>query len=209
MPLIHQQVINQNIQLGVWHINEPLSFFTKTIVLQKNIMHPHKQLQHAAGRYLLTLLQPNFPINEVVIAKNNRPYLPNKQFYFSISHCSNYAAAIISSTNNVGIDVEIPTTKVLKVLHKFLSPIEKNIFKVENSTTANILLPTVLWSAKEALFKWWGNGEIDFREHLQINSFELLQQGSFTAKFLAHQQNENLWMHYKVFDEFVLVYTSL
>lgn len=206
MPLIHQQVIHQNTRVGVWHITEPLSFFTHSIQLQRVISHPQKQLQHAAGRYLLQYLQPHFPVNEIEITANNKPHIQNNTWHFSISHCGNYAAAIVSTKQQVGIDVEIPTTKVLKVAHKFLSHTERNHFNVLNILESPILLPTVLWSAKEALFKWWGNGEVDFKEHLQIQPFLLEAQGSFKAMFTHPMCNKQLQMQYIVFEEFVLVY---
>jgi phosphopantetheinyl transferase len=207
MPIIHQQVINQNTQLGVWHITEPLDFFINNIVVQKNITHPQKQLQHAAGRFLLKLLQPSFPIADIQIATNSRPFLQNEAFHFSISHCGFYAAAIVSKSKAVGIDVEIQTPKLLKLQQKFLSQQEIEQFGLRISNEANIVMLTILWSAKEALFKWWGKGEIDFKQHLYIHPFQLQQQGVIKGIFSAHAIQEQIKMQYYVFEKFVLVYT--
>ena len=96
MPLFFQQNINASTRLGIWHITEPEEFFLAKVPLQKNITHPHKRLQHLAGRYLLQYLFPDFPYNEILIADTRKPYLPNDQYHFSISLCSNYAAVFIS-----------------------------------------------------------------------------------------------------------------
>jgi hypothetical protein len=61
MPLFYQHNINDIAKLAVWHISEPEDFFLEKVQLQKTINHPHKRLQHLAGRYLLQLLHPDFP----------------------------------------------------------------------------------------------------------------------------------------------------
>ena len=97
MPLFFQHTINETTKLGIWHIEEEEDFFLAKVPLQKSITHPHKRLQHLAGRYLLQYLFPDFPYTEILIADTRKPYLPNDQYHFSISHCSDYAAVIISA----------------------------------------------------------------------------------------------------------------
>ncbi len=96
MPLFYQHNINQTAKLAVWNITEPEDFFLKKVRLQKEIHHPHKRLQHLAGRYLLQLLNPGFPLHLIEIADSNKPLLANEEFHFSISHCGDFAAAIVS-----------------------------------------------------------------------------------------------------------------
>ncbi|MEP6514059.1 MAG: 4-phosphopantetheinyl transferase, partial [Parafilimonas sp.] len=102
MSLFYQHTINQTTRLGIWHIEEKENFFSDKIPLQQNITHPHKRLQHLAGRYLLKYLFPDFPYEEILIADTRKPYLPGEQYHFSISHCGDYAAVIVSSTDRVG-----------------------------------------------------------------------------------------------------------
>ena len=82
--------------MAVWHIAEPESFFLEQVPLQKQISHPHKRLQHLAGRLLLKELVPGFPVELIRIADTKKPYLENEPYHFSISHCGDYAAAIVS-----------------------------------------------------------------------------------------------------------------
>ena len=51
----------------------------------------------------------------------------------------------------------------------------------------NIQQLTLLWSCKEAVFKWWGNGEVDFSEMIRIKHFELLQKGNATIEFKENE----------------------
>ena len=177
MPLVYQQNINLTTKLGVWHIAEEKDFFLQQVPLQSQITHPHKQLQHLAGRYLLKALYPDFPYELIRIADTRKPFLENEAYHFSISHCGDYAAAMVSSSERVGVDVELVTQKVARVKHKFLSDREQAMIgAIENVSFKFLLydsLLTAAWSIKEALYKWYGDGEIDFKEHLHIDEIHL------------------------------------
>ena len=171
MPLIHSQQLNNNTKIGVWHITETEDFFFEKFSLLRNITHPHKRLQHLAGRHLLSILFPNFPVELIKIADTKKPFLQDEAFHFSISHCGAYAAAIVSTQNRVGIDIETPHPKVERIQHKFLTEDEKEILKSFPSNKEHIL--TMVWSIKEAVFKWYGLGEVDFKKQININTLQL------------------------------------
>lgn len=166
MPLVYQQNINESTRLGVWHIEEDESFFLGRVPLGRSITHPRKRLQHLAGRLLLSELFPAFPVDLIRIADTRRPFLDDDVFHFSISHGGDYAAALVSTTQRVGVDIEIPHNKIEKLSGKFLSPEEKNLIGAWQ--VDNVRQLTLAWSIKESLFKWYGRSEMDFRKHLQI-----------------------------------------
>jgi len=203
LALFYQQNINSNTSLAIWKIEESEDFFTQAVSLQREITHPHKRLQHLAGRYLLKFLYPDFPDEEILIANTRKPYLPYEQYHFSISHCGNFAAAIVSKTERVGIDIEIPTTKVLKIQNKFLN--ENEISNIQHSIL-NIQLNTLLWSCKEAMYKWWGWGEVDFKKMLQLQFISINEEGNMLAKFVHHNIKANLQLHYKLFENLCLAW---
>lgn len=178
MPLVYQQNINAHSRLGVWHIAEEENYFLERVPLQKEITHPHKRLQHLAGRLLLSELYEDFPIRLIQIADTRKPYLPGEAFHFSISHCGDYAAAIVSRENRVGVDIEIPQDKIEKIRHKFLEKQEQELLQVLSTDPLKAL--TMAWSVKEAMFKWYATGKVDFREHMQINECRLADN-QFTA----------------------------
>ena len=87
-----------------------------------------KDLQHLAGRYLLTELFADFPLEEILIADTRKPYLEDEQYHFSISHFGHYAAAIVKPvTNRVGVDIEKTSPTIEKIRNKFLSSQESDI----------------------------------------------------------------------------------
>jgi phosphopantetheinyl transferase len=192
MSLVYQQNINPATRLGVWHITEEEDFFIKEhIPLGRDISHPQKRLQHLAGRYLLKELFPGFPYQLIRIAETRKPFIKNESYHFSISHCKDYAAAIVSTNNRVGVDVEMITTKVLKIKHKFLGTAEQEMIAQMAPVNSDyyIQLMTTAWSIKETLFKWYGDGELDFIDHLQIEAFNITgNTGIASCKVLKHEK---------------------
>ena len=112
MPIFYQQDIDTYTRLAIWKLEEAEDFFLKAVPLQREITHPHKRLQHLAGRWLLKYLFPEFPLELIRIADTRKPFLENEIFHFTISHCVDYAAVIVSEKCRVGVDIEIPTQKV-------------------------------------------------------------------------------------------------
>jgi phosphopantetheinyl transferase len=204
MPLYFQHIISPNTKLAIWQIEENESFFLQKVSLQRSITHPHKRLQHLAGRYLLRYLFADFPNEEIEIASTRKPFLPDEQYHFSISHCGNFAAAIVSKNERVGIDIELVTNKVAKIAHKFLNENEKSAIDYRPLTVDERL--TLFWSAKETVFKWWGKGEVDFKQHIQLQDFNVAHP-SFQATFTKLSVPQLLTINYQVFNNLCLTFT--
>lgn len=203
MPLVYQQNINLTTKLGVWYIAEEKDFFLQQVPLQRQITHPRKQLQHLAGRYLLKALYPDFPYELIRIADTRKPFLENETYHFSISHCGDYAAAMVSSSERVGVDVELITQKVASVKHKFLSDREQTMIRAIENVSFELLydsLLTAAWSIKEALYKWYGDGEIDFKEHLQIDEIHLTGDGGVAHCTVKKNRPIPLQVHFLFFN---------
>ena len=211
MPIFYQQIINHHTKLAIWKIEENESFFTNVVPIQSNITHPHKRLQHLAGRFLLKYLFPNFPYSEIKIADTRKPFLPNDLFHFSISHCNNFAGAIVSTKQRVGIDVEQIDKRVLKIVPKFLSDNERNIFDLkvfdnQEKLKTQLQYATLLWSIKESLFKWYSLGNVDFKTMLSIDYNEVEEQGILSSAVITPTQIFNLQTHYAFFGNLCLSY---
>jgi len=199
MPLFFHQQINNNTRLGIWKIEETEEFFKGNVPQHRDVTHPRKRLQHLAGRFLLQYLFPDFPYELIQIADTRKPFLPNEQYHFSISHCGDYAAAIVSSESRVGVDVELIRPLVGQLIPKFLSEAETNLLY-----RATILeQSTIMWSAKEAVFKWYGEGKVDFREHIQLKKQHESPQ---VIDCFFSKNNTQLAIHYQRFDQLVLAW---
>jgi phosphopantetheinyl transferase len=205
VPIFFQQQINPTTRLGIWKIEETEDFFLSNVPLQREVTHPHKRLQHLAGRFLLQFLFPGFPYELIRIADTRKPYLPDEEYHFSISHCGDYAAAIVSSDHRVGIDIEIPSPKVDRIRDKFLNREEllKSEIRISKFESLRLYELTVLWSAKEAVFKWYGNGSVDFRQHIQLQNANEAEE---TIECFFAKTNQRLEIHHHQFDNLVLAW---
>ena len=169
MALFYQHTINGGTKLAIWRIEEPEDFFLSKVPLKRDVSHPYKRLQHLAGRYLLPTLFEDFPLAEILIADTKKPFLEDEKYHFSISHCGNYAAAIASNHQRVGIDIELVTPRIRVIGPKFLNEEEKLFLKsYEHLPEMDLELHTILWSVKESIFKWYGEGQVDFKNHMQL-----------------------------------------
>ena len=217
MPIFFQHQINETTRLGIWKIEETEEFFRSNVPLQSRVTHPHKRLQHLAGRFLLQFLFPGFPYELIKIADTLKPFLPDERYYFSISHCGDFAAAIASTQQRVGIDIEIPTARIHIISPKFLSKFEIQYLSIEDKLfleqwglkeKAETEFLTFLWSAKEAIFKWYGNGQVDFSKHISLNGDILVQEDDLLEMpfIFTKKGRQHFTIHGRLIDKLVLAW---
>ncbi len=207
MPLFYQQNINETTRLAIWKIEETEDFFLSKVPLQREITHPNKRVQHLAGRYLLPFLFNDFPHKEIEIADTRKPFLPNEEYHFSISHCSTYASAIASRDCRVGVDIELTTPRLEKIKPKFLHADELRFVNLQ-LPAQQLKLLSILWSAKEAMYKWYGAGSVDFSEMMRTFPFQLTHEGNIDAAFIKNDLQQKLLLHYKLIEELTLVWVG-
>ena len=208
MPLFYQHNINETTKLAVWHITEKEDFFLEKVTIQKEIMHPHKRLQHLAGRYLLQILDPDFPFHLIEIAASKKPLLSNGKIHFSISHCGDYAAAIISGDKLAGIDVELITPKIELVKEKFLRESELKLSKTANAEpkAASFWLLTLFWSAKEAIYKLHGKGALSFKNNMSLNELHFENDHGFIDAYFIKGTTTELKIQFRFFENLCLAW---
>lgn len=165
MPLLKIKNKSDFCQSAFWKIEEPESFFRLDLPVPNEIKAVKKRLEFLASRYLLQLLNPQFPFSKIQFSTSGKPVLNQDKFFFSISHSFPYVGVVISEMP-VGIDVQTYENKIIKLQSKFLSGEEQIYFKND------IRLITLAWAAKEAAFKRQGLPGIDFKQHMPITRFE-------------------------------------
>jgi 4'-phosphopantetheinyl transferase EntD len=206
MPIFFQHTLDESAKLGVWKIEEDETFFLQEVMPQRDVTHPHKKLQHLAGRYLLKYLYPDFPLSLIRVADTRKPFLPDEAYHFSISHCGDYAAAIVSRDYRVGIDIEIPTGKILKIEHKFLHEEERRMINDNGLERTHQL--TLMWCCKEAMFKWWGKGNIDFSKMLRVSGGVYEGGGILQGNFIKGNLNVFFPLQYRIFPGLILTWVA-
>lgn len=209
MAIFFQHSINETTKVGIWKIEEQEPFFLRKVPLKQHVTHPYKRLQHLAGRMLLPELFHDFPLEEILIADTRKPFLEDEKYHFSISHCGNFAAAIASSNRRVGVDIELVTPRLKMIAPKFLAEQEKKYLDRWKDLSALYLqMVTIIWSSKEAIFKWYGHGNVDFRTHMVLDGIIVFEpDGWITVPFLFLKHHPKpLKVIARAFDGLVMAY---
>lgn len=178
MPLI-DQIIQTNYHLAIWEIEEDEAYFSNATGLSSTIKSDKRRMEYLAGRYLLHTLLPELDLHSIKISEIGKPYFDNSCIHFSISHSYPFVAVIVHKNASVGIDIQVFREKILNLRTKFLHSEEENLLPIDIPNS------TLLWNAKEALFKWKGTGGQDFSEQLRIISVEILEHQRFLLQCLV------------------------
>ena len=99
--------------------------------------------------------------------KSGKPFIKEAK-HLSISHSSNFLA-LAYGDENIGIDIEKPQNRMVKLMPKILSEIELMEFKKEPS----IDLACKLWGAKEAILKYVGDKNLNYKEDIKVENIQL------------------------------------
>jgi len=68
---------------------------------------------------------------------------------------------------------------------------------------------TLIWSAKESLYKLYNKKELDFKKHLVIEPFNSVQtEKLFMGNILKDYIHRKQKIHFKFYEQVVLTYTS-
>lgn len=166
MPLILKET-HDLAQFSCWEIVEDLSFFENNIPYRSGASHMHKKIEQMSARMALYQLDPYFPFEKVLKKPGSKPRLEGGIPDFSLTHTPKFAAAILSDTVSVGIDIEKIAPRVLKVETRFLDPEECMLLPQHQEERISRL--TLLWSIKETVFKCFGKSAVDFSRDIRIN----------------------------------------
>ena len=163
----------------------------------RSIKHPQKRREFIASRLALLELDPKYRIQY----EGRIPSLDNG-VHISISHAHQVAAAMMSKDYVVGLDVEAQREQLFKISNKFLHPEER--FLVRPSRVLEDL--HVYWGAKEALFKIWKHGEVDFSHELRVDKFDPVENGTTTGRILKKGKTIECTIHFQNVAGYHLVY---
>jgi len=97
--------------------------------------------------------------------EGKKPVIDNA--FISLSHCDKGAAACYSEELELGIDIEVERRIMKRISSKFTTQKEIEVFKCSQQDALQFI-----WGIKESLFKLYGFGDLDFKEHLEIVSFD-------------------------------------
>ncbi len=211
MPIILDLNIDEDCRLAIWRLEESHEQLKSGLQLKQHeldIINSFKSekrvLQWLGTRLLLRTLLNTPEYIDCQLDNFGKPYLTNYNYHISLSHSYDYAAVMLSRNPNkkVGVDMEMIKHKIKLVRHKFLSDIELSHKHVGN----NINGLYACWCAKEAIYKWHGKKELEFKRDIRIKPFKLNEQGGqLQAVVQMKDEKQVLDVHYFKTDDGYMV----
>ena len=160
-----------------------------------------RKLEFLATRVLLNVVLDDD--KKIAYFPSGAPYLKDKSFNISIAHTGGCVVIILHPSKKVGIDIEKISDKVVRIKHKFLSKEELDF--VDNSLEKTHL--TLLWCAKESLYKIIDVEIIDFVADLRVMPFQPHLEGEIQATETCTPQQKKYTLHYVADTEICCVWT--
>lgn len=206
MPLISHTHPEANTHLMVWSIDEAIEVLQVGVELTE---YSRQRLQSMKSnlhqRAFLSvrqlLLQLGYTDADLYYDGSGKPHLHDGNF-ISISH-SHELAVVIVSTQAVGVDVESLRDKVAKIGPKFC---QTELDFLDEDLSAEIARLTVIWGAKEAVFKVVNQEGISFKDHIFVAPFGI-NSAITSATLDFDSQQRHFDVHYQLLANYALVYT--
>ena len=173
MPLYKTITVNPTTKVLIWKIEESFETLSEDIELtlrSKQRVDGMRSKLHRRGflsiRHLLAA--EGYCDHDLFYDENGKPHLNNGK-HISITHSFIFSAIIISDIE-VGIDVEKKREKILKIAHKFTAFED---YQKLNHKDVIIRKLTIVWCAKESLYKSFNRVGLTFLNHIYVEDFSL------------------------------------
>lgn len=188
---------------GLWKVTEDEALLKDAVPVETvpaDIVNPLKRLEFLAGRALIrSLLQVwDLPYHGLMKDTFGKPFLSNSGIHLSLSHSYPYVAAIVHRRKNVGIDLEQPKEKLLKVAPRILAEGELQ------DAGDDVVKHCVYWCAKETLIKIHGKKDLILSKNLLVAPFPLREKGDLIGRIIANDTETAIPLEYYVYDNFVV-----
>lgn len=206
MPLYKTITVTPTIRVYIWKVTESEAELAEGIVLTSRCearMLGMKSEQHRRGflsiRHLLAAA--GYVDHDLFYDEAGKPHLKDGN-HISITHSHDFTGIIVAHSDEVGMDIELQREKILRIAHKF-TPIEE--YKTLANTEAIIRKLTIVWGAKESLYKIYAQKGLSFFHHIDVKEFNL-EDGVTMAEILYHGQTSFYAIDYLEFEGYTCVY---
>lgn len=171
MPLqiVHDRLANKGHILALWHLQEStealLSLygdFAYHSRVPTALKTERRRREWLASRLLLAACR----LPEPHYAPSGKPL--TDEYGISISHSADYVGLALSR-HQIGLDIQQPVEKIRRVSLKYCSPMELDW--AASNPNEELRRLTVIWCAKEAIFKYWGE-RVAFTQDIYVHPFD-------------------------------------
>lgn len=205
MPLFQDTRPQLGTRMLIWKVTESLTDLQSQIQLrtesQARLESMKSELHQRAFLSVRKLLiEAGYTDFDLYYDIFGKPHLQDGQ-HISITHSHEFAAIIISD-QKVGIDIELQREKIKSIASKFCEAELSFLFEQNQDYIPKL---TVIWGAKEAIFKIRNEKGISFKDHIKVNSFEEESKKTI-AELHFHNLVKSFTIHFEEIENFILVY---
>lgn len=206
MPIYKTITVSPTTKVYIWKVTEPEAELAKDVELTahcQNRMDGMKSEAHRRAflsiRHLLA--EAGYVDSDLYYDDFGKPHLKDGK-YISITHSHHFTGIIVSKTDEVGIDIEKQRDKILKIAHKF-TPIQE--YKTLANSEALMRKLTIVWGAKESLYKIYAQQGLSFLRHINVIDFSF-EDTRTVAEIMYKGKKSHYEIEFLEFEGFTCVY---
>lgn len=189
MPLYKTITVNEATKVLIWKISESMEDLSEGISLTPHCAKRVAGMKsdiHRRGfmsvRHLLAEL--GYTDHDLYYDEVGKPHLKDGK-KISITHSYIFSAIIVGEAE-VGIDIEMQRNKILRIARKF-TPIEE--YRTLANEDAIMRKLTIVWGAKESIYKSFAEKGVSFLQHIYVDDFRLdAEDTSATVRYRGRTQ---------------------
>ena len=196
MPIYKTITSEGQTTIYIWKIEESFEELREGLALTENSisrLSGMKSQLHQKGFLSVRRLLKHAGYEDSHLSYNEygRPFLSDDK-HISITHSFEFAAVLISD-QEAGIDIEKNREKILNIQHRFVNT------EIDSLSDEDLVKQlTVIWGAKESMYKTYPYGGLSFHNHIGISPF-LFADGRSSGRVIF----ENWKREYEIKFEFL------
>ncbi|MCR9227446.1 MAG: 4'-phosphopantetheinyl transferase superfamily protein [Flavobacteriaceae bacterium] len=206
MPLYKTITVSTTTKAYIWKVTEPEGELSKDVELTGHCQTRMDGMKSEAHRRAFLsirhlMAEAGYVDHDLYYDDFGKPHLKDGK-YISITHSHNFTGIIISQTDEVGIDIEMQRDKILNIAHKF-TPIQE--YKTLANSEALVRKLTIVWGAKESLYKIYAQQGLSFLRHINVIDFSF-EDTRTVAEILYKGKKSHYEIEFLEFEGFTCVY---
>lgn len=205
MPLYKTITVNPTTKVFIWKVEETYEALCDGIELTPHCNERVKGMKseiHRRGfmsiRHLMA--EAGYVDQDLFYDELGKPHLKDGKS-ISITHSFHFTAIIVSN-HKVGIDIEKRRDKILKIANKFTPLDEYHTLANEEALIRKL---TIVWGAKESVYKMFAEPGLGFLQHIHVNDFDF-DDAKTTAIVNFKVQKSFYALEFLEFEGFTCVY---
>ncbi|MGE0568291.1 MAG: 4'-phosphopantetheinyl transferase superfamily protein [Bacteroidia bacterium] len=180
--------ISGDLRLGLLDIEQ---FSVKSGIQDK------RQLEQEGARFLLENIIQEKPV-QVTYDEYGKPHFSNRTEKIAISHSHKWLGVCVNQKEETGLDIELIKEKIKVIAPKFVNDKELE-WAYDNEEFL-----TLIWAAKESVYKFHGRKRVDFKNHIVVSKPQ--SNNEFIAKFNWENFSKEFLLKFEIVQGYMLTY---